>query len=104
MNEWVNWSESFRAPVSRIEQPGSLPELQAVVQSVTYAEGRVHAEGSRWAFSAPAYCEDTVIDTQLLNGFPETVQRSILKPERQPNRLLVAVEAGIKVRDLYRAI
>ena len=104
MPEWVNWSENFRRPVRKIIQPSSLSELQDAVRHVTGQEGRIHAQGSKWAFSAPAYCEDTIIDTDLLNSFPKQIQYSIIRPDREPGRLLVAVEAGIKIHDLYHAI
>lgn len=104
MTEWVNWSGSVHAPVAVLARPTSLGELLDVVRGVTTNEGRLHAEGSRWAFSAPAYCHDTVVDTSALNGFPDSVQRSVNKPDRAEARFLLAVEAGIKIRDLYRAL
>lgn len=104
MSEWVNWSGSFRGPVNEVRRPADLDELTEVVNAVAGQEGRVHAEGSRWGFSAPAYCDDVVVDTSALNGFPNMVQKAIRKPGRRPGRYLVAVEAGIKIHDLYRAL
>jgi hypothetical protein len=59
--------------------------------------------GSGWAFSAPAYCPGVVIRTELLNGFPAGVQRAINNHE-SGGSVKVAVEAGIKIHDLDRAL
>jgi hypothetical protein len=59
--------------------------------------------GSGWAFSAPAYTPGMLIRTERLNRFPAGVQGAINSAE-SGGRVFLAVEAGIKIRDLYLAI
>ena len=84
-------------------QPDSLSALCAAVRNAEAEGWSVHAMGSAWAFSAPAYCPGMVIRTDKLNKFPAAIQEAINKPE-SGHTLLVAVEAGIKIRDLYLAL
>jgi hypothetical protein len=86
-------------PVTEIATPVSLQDLRQVVVRAT-AEGRkVHAMGARWAFSAPAYCSDILVDMAALRGFPEWLTAAIIEPVRGRERL-IAVEAGIQIRAL----
>jgi len=104
MPTWETWSGEIRLPVNKILVPKNLDELIHMVQSLTAQSGdRVHAEGSRWAFSAPAYCEDVVISTDKLNGFPNALQDAINTP-MAGGKFRVAVEAGIKVEALYNSL
>ena len=45
-----------------------------------------------------------MVDTSLLCGFPKELHLSLYKPGPEQGRFLLAVEAGIKVRDLYGAL
>src|SRR5262245_16621478 len=89
--------------VVRFVQPTNLATLRnAVIQAEN--EGlAVHAIGSAWAFSAPGYCDGVIVDTRDLSNFPEWLQATVIQPG-DPIRHLAAVESGIKVRDLYRAL
>ncbi|MGS0684537.1 PASTA domain-containing protein [Nakamurella sp. GG22] len=91
-------------PVDRYVRPRNLNELCAAVQSVSAGGRAGHAMGTGWAMSAPAYSPDTVIRTDLLRGFPTTLQNAIVDPEPSAGTVLVAVEAGIRIRDLYLAL
>lgn len=85
----------------RLETPETLGQLQALIRNV--GDQRVHAVGSAWAFSAPAYCEDVIVDTSRLSSFPEHLQPAVRQPS-DGSRLFVWVEAGIKVRNLNLAL
>jgi hypothetical protein len=89
--------------VAEIASPDSLSALCAAVRRAEANGWSVHAMGSAWAFSAPAYCPGMVIATDLLRGFPAGVQRAINDPD-SGGKVLVAVEAGIKIRDLCLAL
>ena len=104
MARWISWSERIDRPVSATERPVSLDELVDMVSSTTQAEATVHAQGSRWAFEAPAYCPNLVVDTTELSGFPVELADAVVRPDRTPGRYLVGVAAGTKVRNLYRAL
>ena len=104
MREWSTWSGSFRNWIDEELVPTTLQELVDSVRGLSSQRGdRVHAQGSKWAFSAPAYCENLVVDTTKLRGFPQFLQDAVNEP-RAGGKLRVAVEAGIKVRDLNFAL
>jgi hypothetical protein len=89
--------------VEAFAQPDSLSALCAEVRRAEVNGWPVHAMGSAWAFSAPAYCTGMVIQTELLRGFPAGVQGAINNPISD-GKVLVAVEAGIRIRDLCLAL
>lgn len=104
MSRWLSWSQRIDRPVNATELPVSLDELVGIVASTTQAEATLHAQGSRWAFEAPAYCPNVVVDQTELSGFPAELAAAVLRPDRVPGRHLVGVAAGTRIRDLYRAL
>jgi FAD/FMN-containing dehydrogenase len=101
---WENWSGSIRNYVDRILTPTQLHELRNIVADPqTNEDGFIHAEGSRWAFSAPAYCQDIMIDTTSFRRFPSYLQAAVV-PSEDPKKFRIAVEAGMKIRQLYSAL
>jgi hypothetical protein len=103
---WTNWSGSFRGFVRNIEDhpfATSLTDLRNILSQVNGKESFVHAQGSKWAFSSPAYCDDIMIPTENLNNFTQSLQAAINQTQ-EPDKLRIAVEAGIKVRHLYTAL
>lgn len=98
--EWSSWSNAFQGPVAEVAAPVDLPALINTAAEATNVGRFLHAEGSRWAFSAPAYCEGTIVDTTALNGFPEPLQDAINGAD-EGDAYRVAVESGILLRDLY---
>src|SRR3954467_5708908 len=83
--------------VREFARPAGLAELCDAVRRAEAAGWAVHAMGAAGAFSAPAYCPDMVIRTDDLRGVPRGVQSAITSAEAA-GRVLVAVEAGIKIR------
>jgi hypothetical protein len=106
MATFRNWSNSFTGPVVRFAfpPPRSLQELRGAVLHAERDGLTVHAVGSAWAFSSPAYCEGVMIETTELDKFSSDLQASILPWARPPTQRLVAVEAGIKIRNLDHAL
>src|SRR5579871_2196583 len=98
--EWSSWSNAFQGPVAEIAAPVDLPALIQTAADATNVGRFLHAEGSRWAFSAPAYCEGTIVDTKALNGFPKPLQLAINGAD-EGDAYRVAVEGGVQLRDLY---
>jgi hypothetical protein len=90
-------------PIARFARPTSLHELRREVLQAEVDGLTAHAVGSAWAFSAPAYCEGVVIETDELSRFPEWPPGVVL-PHPDPSKLHVAVEGGIKVHDLDLAL
>ena len=86
---------------------GNLADIVDLVRSREavgwQAGGHIHAVGSGWAFSAPAYTPDTVVTTERLAGWPEKLQ-SAVTGAAAPGRAYLAVEAGMKVRDFYLSL
>jgi hypothetical protein len=104
MRQWFTWSGSFRSWIDDEPAPGTLQSLIELVRGLSVQGGdRIHAEGSKWAFSAPAFCENRILNTDRLNGFPRAVQDAI-NDTRAGGNLRIAVEGGIKIRDLYFAL
>ncbi|HWH07822.1 MAG TPA: D-arabinono-1,4-lactone oxidase, partial [Candidatus Thermoplasmatota archaeon] len=97
---WTNWSESFTGYIERMERPTSLNALVLAIQRAETERLAVHAQGSKWAFSAPAYCPGVMVDTHGLNRFHADLQDAVIQRSRA-DRLLVAVEGGITIRNLY---
>lgn len=89
--------------VQRFVAPRTLAQLRSDVLNAEAQCLPIHAVGSAWAFSAPAYSPGVVVDTQHLNFFPASLQGAINSPERGA-QVLVAAAAGIRVVDLYGAL
>jgi hypothetical protein len=96
-----SFSGRNHGPFERLETPETLGQLRGVVR--TAGRQQVHAMGSAWAFSAPAYCRGVIVDTSRLSGFPEHLQPAVRQPA-DASRLYVWVEAGIKIRNLNLAL
>lgn len=99
-SNFIDFSERNRGPVAEFPEPSTLADL---VRAVREAESRglpVHAVGSGWAFSAPCYTYGYLVKTHRLNQPVSWLQDAVLRPLSDPHPH-VAVEAGIKVRDLY---
>jgi hypothetical protein len=89
--------------ISTADTTGNLAALRAAVQAAEAAGQPIHAMGAGWAFSAPAYTPGRVVQTDLLCGFPPALQGAINNADAG-DRVLAAVEAGAKVRDLSLAL
>jgi hypothetical protein len=110
---FTDFSGRYELPIVRYEYPGRpdpgappLAPLGQIRRAIIDAENAhlpVHAMGTAWAFSIPAYCEGVVIDTSNLAGFPDWLQAAIETPDRG-RQFLAAVEAGMKVHDLDLAL
>ncbi|HEX2048881.1 MAG TPA: hypothetical protein VHF27_14040 [Acidimicrobiales bacterium] len=98
-----NFAGNLVLPVTGFADPASLPELRHIVRSAEERRLPVHAVGRAWAFSAPAHCDGIVVRTDRLNKFPRGVQSAVVQPGGE-HSLLVAVEAGISIRNLYTAL
>jgi FAD/FMN-containing dehydrogenase len=95
---WLNYPETQRIVPEDICSPASLADLAAAVCEAESRHQRVHAFGSKWAFSDCAITPARMIDTRLLNRELGTV-KAALRPG-QPDDVY-HVEAGITIRDLY---
>lgn len=99
MERYRDYSGRYDLPYRASASPADLVELVDVVRR-TSPDWTISAVGQRWAFSAPGYNPDLIIDTRGLADFPDWMQAAT-RQARGVVGPLVAVEAGIRVRDLY---
>lgn len=103
MATFTSWSGNISFPIVDFIYP---VDIRGFREAVLEAERRyisIHAIGSRWAFSAPGYCDGFVVCTDQIAGFPSFLQQAVI-PSSTETTLHVAVESGIKVRNLYHAL
>ena len=103
---WTNYpktegfSDEDPVPLSTCS-PQTLAALVSIVRDVEASGRRVHAFGSRWAFSGCARSSDVVVDTTRLDQKLQTVQRAF---RQGSSPVVFHVEAGIRISNLNRLL
>src|SRR5215469_243354 len=95
---WENYPQTESLTPTSICVPESLEDLVAIIRN---AEGRgqhVHAFGSKYSFSDCAMTTDCMVDTTQLNQPVQTAQKAMIRGDPT---LVVHVQAGITIKDLY---
>jgi hypothetical protein len=95
---WNNYPETQTLIPHATCVLGSLAEVVAIVREAEAAGERVHAFGSRWAFSDCAVTSDRAIDTTHLNRPLQTVQQALRPGQASP---VYHCEAGMTIREVY---
>jgi FAD binding domain len=127
---FINWAQDIEIYPTSIFQPSTIDQVVAIIKAAETADLPVHAVGSGWSFndnfstpgfsagnnSEPGYLVRTdALNRILSNTMGATSAANPVNPSAQDpvfqaltgaarHRLLVHVEAGIKVHDLHDAL
>ncbi len=118
---WTNWSGYFNFSPRRIFKVNGPKAIAAAIGSANTDSRRIRVSGSRWSFSDTAFTHDYVIDTSRINrilgfsqgslvwGHPQSnmspiFPNALLASTKRIGPLLAHIEAGVTVRQLYKAL